>query len=61
MFPRKGKVGLILKRTSTVSVFIVGNVLPAPVPAEILLLRLFLAINDYFHAELIQTVLLVLV
>lgn len=61
MLPRKGKIRLILKCTSTVSVFVVRNVLSAPVPAEILLLRLFLAINDYFHAELVQTVLFVLV
>lgn len=30
-------------------------------PTEIFLFRLFLAVNDYFHAHLVKTVLLVLV
>jgi len=61
ILPCKRIVGLVLESASTVSIFIVVDVLPTSVPTEIFLFRLLLAVNDYFHAHLVKTVLLVLV
>lgn len=52
---------MVSETTATVAVFIIPYILSCTVPAEILLLRLPLGVNNYFHSHPIQVILLVLI
>ena len=61
VLPGKRVVRFVLERAPTVPIFVVVDVLTAPVPTQVLLLWLFLTVNYYLHPHSVQTVLLVLV
>lgn len=61
IIPSQGKVRLIFSTTFAIPIFIVLDIFPSSVPAQVLLFRFPLRIDYHFHTHFIQVIHFVLI